>query len=609
MSSHVSDMKWSEILKEMCGLEGGARWYTNFVTMSSKNEYIDAVWKSASCSDFDESIYYSDTGNPGALTYDIEVCEFPNNVKLVLSLFYTAATNPHSVIGYTRFKYNGQYTNVPNGFINGFSSAGNICTPAVLKSYGVKYALITDYTGLNVQTAGGVVEDVTSADYVAVLVCMPFTNGEVIQSWLHVHDGTMTLENAEFPEAGYTLPDGFYYPNIFGTPAFVSATCRYTDFDDIVDDVKDINPSIPFTKDDIIKTGKPDPTQEDDPSTPGGGGGKYDDTSDPIDFPGLPTGGAISTGSIKSFLVDVTRVQALFRRLWNSSLFDIVTWQKIIEEPLNALVSLTCIPCTPTTGDGAHIQLGNIDTEVVAPVITNQYVTIDCGTLKVQEYWGSALDYSPYTKIDCWFPGIGFRPLKPEDIIGQDLQIKYNMDILTGNLTAQLKCGQSVLYKFQGNMLATVPITSRVFDALESLMKGAGSVASSYATGAMTASSREGATAETIDRSAQTAAAGAAISSAINVAMSKVQIQRSGDVSGSTGLLDDFTPYLVIHRPKQSLASNFKQEKGYPSNISATLGTLAGYTEVEYIHLTGITGATDAELKEIESLLKSGVII
>ncbi len=609
MSSPVSDLKWSAVLKEMCGLEGGARWYTNFVTMSSKNEYIDGKWQSASCADFDESVYYSSTGNPGALTYDIDVCTFPNDVKLVLSLFYTEATNPHSVIGYARFKYQGQYENVPNGFINGFSSAGNICTPNVLRSYGIKFALITDYTGSNVQTQGGVIEDVTSADYVAIAVLMPFTNGEVIQSWLHVHDGTMCMENAEYPEAGYTLPDGFYYPNIFGTPAFVSAVFRYTDFDDLVDDVQNINPSVPFTKDDIIKTGKGDPTQEDDPSTPGGGGGGYDDSSDPVDFPALPTGGAISTGSIKAFLVDAARVIALFRRLWNSALFDVITWQKIIEEPLDSLISLTCIPCIPETSGGAHIQLGNIDTEVVAPVITNQYVTIDCGTLTVPEYWGSALDYSPYTKVDCYLPGIGIRSLKPEDVINQTLHVKYNMDILTGNLTAQIKCGQSVLYKFQGNMMAQVPITSRIFSALETLMKSAGSVATSYATGAMTAGAREGATPETVNRAAIASAGGAAISSAVNVAMSKVQIQRSGDLSGSTGLLDDFEPYLIIHRPKQSLAANFKENKGYPANISASLGTLAGYTEVEYIHLTGITGATDAELNEIEGLLKSGVII
>ena len=41
---------------------------------------------------------------------------------------------------------------------------------------------------------------------------------------------------------------------------------------------------------------------------------------------------------------------------------------------------------------------------------------------------------------------------------------------------------------------------------------------------------------------------------------------------------------------------------------STLLKSLNGYTEVDYVHLS-IPGATDAELNEIESLLKGGVLI
>ena len=105
-------------------------------------------------------------------------------------------------------------------------------------------------------------------------------------------------------------------------------------------------------------------------------------------------------------------------------------------------------------------------------------------------------------------------------------------------------------------------------------------------------------------------AVGGAATSAINVAThSQSDVQRSGAIVSNTGVLGEFTPYIVIHRPKQSLAQNFKGFKGYQSNITSLLGNCAGYTEIEYIHLTGISGATDTELEEIESLLKEGVII
>lgn len=617
MANPVSTLKWSDIITEFAGLRGGARWYTDYYAAGITNEYVDAIWKTLDCSDFDESQHTTTTGSPSATPYDKIIATFANNVQLVLSLSYYNGGGgvPNHVRGNLRFKYNGSYhdQHIPSGGVNGsvIDPAGNTyTTPALIRTYGIKYSFLTYYTGSSVQQAGGVLEGVTEADHISITFLMPFTRNDVIQSWAHIHDGTMCLSDRDDPTLAYTEPNGFYYPNIPNGPSFVSDTMRYTDFDTLISDIQSLNTSITVDEDDIIKKGNKDnPAGEDDPSNPGGGGGTYDDTSDPIDYPALPTGGAISTGSIKSFLVDETRVKAVFRRLWNSSLFDVVTWQKLIEEPLDAIVSLVVLPCTPTSSGSGHIQLGNIDTEVTAPIITNQYLTIDCGSLTLKEFFGTAMDYSPYVKVDCYLPFIGIRPLKPEDVINQTVGIKYNMDILTGDLSASIKCGQSVLYKFQGNCKATVPLTSRIFSALEALMKGAGSVASSYATGAMTASAKEGATPETVHTAAGNAAAGAAINSAINVAMSKVQIQRSGDVSGSVGLLEEFVPYLIIHRPQQSLAKDFKQFKGYPSNISATLNSLSGYTEVEYIHLTGISGATDTELNEIESMLKSGVII
>ena len=168
--------------------------------------------------------------------------------------------------------------------------------------------------------------------------------------------------------------------------------------------------------------------------------------------------------------------------------------------------------------------------------------------------------------------------------------MKYNYDILTGNFVAMLKCGQSVLYRYPGNIKEGIPVSARTAEALEQLVKGSLSTAAK-APGNGTAAAMTG------------------ISTAVNVAMSKTHVARSGEISGPAALLDEFVPYLIIHRPKQSLASSFKTQKGYPSNITAVLGTCSGYTEVEYIHLTGIDGATDTELNEIEDLLKKGVII
>ena len=280
---------------------------------------------------------------------------------------------------------------------------------------------------------------------------------------------------------------------------------------------------------------------------------------------------------------------SFFLKLWDASIFDIATYQKLLEEPLSALVDLLAVPVLPNTTTAQSIKLGNFDTEITAPVVTQQYVKVNLGSLKVGEYWGSAMDYSPYTKAEIFLPFIGIRSLNIDDVMNNTLEIEYNMDILTGDLVANIKCGKSVLYKYNGNAKETIPVSSRVNEKMQKIVSGLGGVTGAAMGGGSFAA--------------------AAISAGVNVAFSKRNITRSGDIQGVPGILDDFVPYLIIHRPVQSLPADFKKFKGYPSNIRATLNSLSGYVEVEYIHLDDIAGATDTELQEIETLLKQGVII
>lgn len=330
-----------------------------------------------------------------------------------------------------------------------------------------------------------------------------------------------------------------------------------------------------------------------DPSGPGGGGGTYDDSSDPIDFPSLPTGGALTSGMIKGFVVGSANLQAMQQTLWNMSIFDISTqFQKLVNEPLQCMISLAALPVTPAnTGTLENIKLGSFDTQAQGYRITGQYEVVDCGSLNLKEYWGSALDYAPYTDIDIFLPFIGIRTIRIEDAQALTLLVKYYVDVLTGSCIAFVKCGQSVLYSFTGNCLQHIPVTSQSSDLLKNTISAAGALGVGLATGNPAA-----------------AASGAAYG-AINTATSKNHVQRSGDLAGSAGILGEYTPYVIIHRPIQSLAKGYNQFKGYPCNVTYSLTNLRGYTEVEHVHLTGISGATDTELREIEELLKSGVIL
>lgn len=344
----------------------------------------------------------------------------------------------------------------------------------------------------------------------------------------------------------------------------------------------------PFTDDPSIG-----PAGGGDTSGTGGGGGNYDPTSDPIDFPGLPTGGALTSGMIKGFVMNSGNLIGLQNKLWDMSLFDIATqFQKLVNQPMDCIISLHCLPFIPTEGPTPEeIKLGSFSTGISANRVAAQYMEIDAGSIDVKEYWGSAMDYAPFTQVEIFVPFVGFRNIQIEDIQGLTLSMKYHVDVLTGDCVAYLKCGTSVLYSWTGNCLSHVPCTSNSSDLLAKNIAAVGTVGVGIATGN------------------PAAAAAGAISGAVNTATAKNHVQRSGDVAGSPGLMSDFTPYLVFHRPRQSLAKSYNKFKGYPSNITYVLSTLKGYTEVEHIHLTGVSGATDTELAEIEQLLKNGVII
>lgn len=342
-----------------------------------------------------------------------------------------------------------------------------------------------------------------------------------------------------------------------------------------------------------------DPAGSDDNSTTGGGGGNYDDTSDPIDFPDLPTGGALECGAVVGHRVAAQTLLAIISKLWDTSLWDVSqSWQKSIDDPMNAIVSLHCLPVSPEVGEQTEIWIGNFDTNLTSPPIVSQYVEVDCGSINVKEFWGSALDYSPYTRVEIYLPFVGIKDLSAEDVMRSAVHVKYHVDVLSGDVIAFVKCGLSVLYHFRGNCCMPVPLTSRSKDTLINALTGTGQVVSGVGSGMAVGGVAGG-----------LGIAGTALSVAASVVASKVRTSKGSELGGAGSLMDDFVPYLIFHRPVQSLAKDYNKFKGYPSNITATLGNLSGYTEVEHIHLQGIPNATSEEMAEIVNLLKNGVII
>lgn len=371
-----------------------------------------------------------------------------------------------------------------------------------------------------------------------------------------------------------------------------------------------------------------DPDDEDKPggnSGTGGGNGSYTIIKDNVPIPNMPTLTAGAAGFVTLYNPSAAILKLLADEL-NSD--NVIQWIiNYFEKPQDMVAGLGIVPVQPVTIGSHKPKLGSKSIDIAMPVIEDQFVEKDCGTLEIYKFYGSAFDYSPYSQIQIFLPYIGLKELNVDEVMGKTIGVKYHIDLFTGNCVAFVTVynsgNEAVRYQFSGNCLQQIPINATSYDdaitnGIRLATMAVASIATAGAAGAAAgaaateagATAAEASTAAAVAESTTAAEAGRElVGSTLSAIMtSKPHVERSGSLGGSIGLMSVQTPFIVRIIPRQSLPENYKHYAGYPSNITATLSSLSGFTKMEKINLTGIS-ATDDELAEIYKLLYSGVIL
>lgn len=303
----------------------------------------------------------------------------------------------------------------------------------------------------------------------------------------------------------------------------------------------------------------------------------------------FPTIGGEANALFTVYKPTIAELNSLAGVLWSSNFLDNLI-KIFTNNPMDAVISLHMLYATPHIGGQQNIKLGYLDTGISSDVVDKQYLQIDCGTVRIPEYFGDARDYVN-SVVDVYLPFVGMRHLKTQDIIGSYVTIKAGVDVFTGTILYTINIRKTsginqVMYAFEGNCAVALPLTgadkSRMFSVLGAAATGA---AIGGSTGAIVG----------------------AFSSVMNGSQ-QADIQRSGNFGANSGAMGVKKPYIVVSRNVGYDANRYSYYHGYPANKTVTLGSCVGYTRVLDVRVEGIPNATDAELAEIETVLKNGVI-
>ena len=301
------------------------------------------------------------------------------------------------------------------------------------------------------------------------------------------------------------------------------------------------------------------------------------------------------------------QLNSLATYLWTETWLD--DFKLLFNQPMEGIISCKLFPFSITGHDSGHIgsstaiKIGNVTTTAMGQPIQAGYNSkFDLGSITIDEYFGSFMDYDPYTDIYLYLPYIGIRQLPTNEVMKKTLTITYIVDLMTGACTAVIKTGDIIICSFDGMIGVDIPVTGS-----NAARFGAG-VAGSVATGAAGAGALI-AGAATGGAALAVAGAGLAISTAKNVISNKRTIEKGNSIDAQNGFHMPNYCYLIITRPEQQLPQNYGSNFGFPSNIGQTLNQLIGYTECYDVKANSITGATSEEIAEIKQLLENGVII
>lgn len=306
---------------------------------------------------------------------------------------------------------------------------------------------------------------------------------------------------------------------------------------------------------------------------------------------------------LRVYDVTDTQVNALYKRLWSKNIWDM--WENKRFNPIGGILSLHRLPVSvPAAGSTPFFMIAGqkYDLPSNAWVVGENAVPWETPKLAfpLSDFSISFLDFAPYISAMLYLPFIGWVSVDVNKFIGGNIQVRYIVDVITGNCLAHVITtdidGHVLLHgTYAGNCAYTFPVTGNDNGGLAALGAFAG-----FATAGLTALISGGSAAPV---------AAAAVAGGASIAGAEHHMQQAGSLPHNvSALAEHLSVELLLTQPNILTPDTYGHAVGFPAGDAGTVGSYNGLLS-GVVHADGITGATDAEKQAIEAALLSGVIV
>ena len=288
----------------------------------------------------------------------------------------------------------------------------------------------------------------------------------------------------------------------------------------------------------------------------------------------------------------------------------------------------TCFANIPELGDAQVGAIAGYTLQTPIPCKRiQQYTQWKFSPIPIPVYFGSFLDYAPFTEICVELPFAQTVSIPPELVVGKSIEIALRCDVMSDSAFYIITNGDRLIAEVPANIFVQIPFSSSEYtksgvEGVTDAILGVGNAV----TGAVGAASgvttrgfnwinpERGEYEQTYTReNGDLSGAPGLVNSIADVGSNITSMQAHRNITqitrgggpGAIGAMGTKTPIVKISRPYVTIPPRYYELNGCPSGFVKKVGECSGYLEVGQIY--GSIPCSTEEYNLIVNQLKGGI--